>query len=112
MIGGKVLDPSALAAYVQGSLAIDSWLVTAAHTGIVLYVPQPVMTEFRAVYPGADLTDLLSYPWVIQAGFDWTDASDVAQLLIESPGWDGTAGHVVLVARHSGLRVVDRTGAG
>jgi len=25
-------------------------------------MPQPVMTEFRAVYPGADLTDLLSYP--------------------------------------------------
>jgi len=62
VIGGKVLDPSALAAYIQGSLAMDSWLVAAAQTGIMLYMPQPVMTEFRAVYPGADLTDLLSYP--------------------------------------------------
>lgn len=85
---------------------MDSWLVAAAQTGIVLYLPQPVMTEFRAVYPGADLADLLSYPWVIEAGFDWTDESDVAPLLAESPGWDGAAGHVVLVARRRGWPVL------
>lgn len=106
MIGGKVLDPSALVAYLRGSLALDSWLVAAAHTGIVLHIPAPVMAEFRAVYPGADLADLLSLPWVVQGEFDWGDAAKVARLLGDPGMWDGTVGHVILVARQRGWPVL------
>lgn len=66
MIGGKVLDPSALAEYVQGSIATDAWLATARATG----------------------------------------APKVAKPLAESGAWDGTAGHVVLVARQRGWPVL------
>ena len=37
MIGGKVVDPSALVAYVRGSVAVDSWLAVAKELGIVLF---------------------------------------------------------------------------
>ncbi len=36
MIGGKVLDPSALAAYVQGSIGMQARLAAAEITGTVL----------------------------------------------------------------------------
>jgi hypothetical protein len=43
VISGKVIDPSALVAYVRGvrgSVAMDSWLAVAKEVGIVLYVPR------------------------------------------------------------------------
>ena len=43
---------------------------------------------------------------MIEVGFDWPDASDVAQLLAESPGWDGAAGYIVLVASRRGWPVL------
>lgn len=46
MIGGKVVDSSALAAYVRGSVAMDSWLAVAKELGIVLYVPALAVIEF------------------------------------------------------------------
>ncbi|MDQ2884337.1 MAG: hypothetical protein M3Y48_25165 [Actinomycetota bacterium] len=57
MIGGKVVDPSALVAYVRGSVAMDSWLAVAKELGIVLYVPALAVIEVRticAVYPNTD----------------------------------------------------------
>lgn len=50
MIGGKVLDPSALVAYVQGSIAMDAWLVAATKAGIALYIPALAVREVHAVY--------------------------------------------------------------
>ncbi len=58
MIGGKVVDPSALVAYVRGSVAMDSWLAVAKELGIVLYVPALAVIEVRTVcvvYPYAIL---------------------------------------------------------
>ena len=49
MIGGKVVDPSALVAYVRGSLAMDSWLAVAKELGIVLYVPALAVIEVRTI---------------------------------------------------------------
>lgn len=101
MIGGKILDPSALASYVQGSLAMDAWLVVAAQTGIVLYLPTLALAEVRAVYPDAEphLAELLDHPWVIQGELSHLEAQEVARLLAASRAWDGTAGHVVFIAR-------------
>jgi hypothetical protein len=38
VIGGKVLDPSALAAQAQGSIAMPTWLAVTVPTGLVLYL--------------------------------------------------------------------------
>ena len=99
MIGGKVLDPSALAEYVHGSIAMDSWLDTARKRGVVLFLPDLALAEVVAVYPDADLTEVLGNPQVIHGDLNPADAVQVARLLRESRVFDATAGHVVLVAR-------------
>ncbi len=108
MIGGKVVDPSALAAHVGGSFAMAAWLAVANELGIVLYVPALAMGEVRAVYPDADalLSRLFAHPSVIHADLTRAEAWEVARLLAESEGWDGTAGHVILVARQRGWPVL------
>lgn len=108
MIGGKVVDPSALAAYVQGNMAIDAWLAVAKELGIVLYVPALAVAEAHAVFPAAEslLTRLLDHPSVIHAHLSREDAPVVARVLAESRAWDGTAGHVILTARQRGWPVL------
>jgi len=108
VIGGKVVDPSALAAYVRGSIAMDAWIAVAAQTGMVLYLPALPVAEVRAVYPDAesDLTDFLAYPSVVYAELSRVEATKVAGFLAESRAWDGTAGHVILVARQRGWPVL------
>lgn len=104
MIGGKVIDSSALAAYARGSVAMDAWLAVAAQVGLVLYLPALAMVEVRAVHPEAEpyLGQLLEHPSVIHAELTRTECRQVAQLLAESKTWDGTAGHVILAARQRG----------
>ncbi len=101
MIGGKVVDPSALAAHIGGSFAMATWLAVANKLGIALYLPALAMAEVRAVYPDADtlLSRLFTHPSVIHAELTRAEAREVARLLAESKAWDGTAGHVILVAR-------------
>ncbi|MBV9314696.1 MAG: hypothetical protein JO100_13430 [Pseudonocardia sp.] len=108
MIGGKVVDPSALAAHVEGSFAMATWLAVANEVGIVLYVPALAMGEVRAVYPDADavLSRLLTHPSVIHAELTRAQAREVARLLAESQAWDGTAGHMILIARERGWPVL------
>lgn len=48
MIGDKVLDPSALATYIQDSIAMDAWLVAATKAGIALYIPALAVAEVHA----------------------------------------------------------------
>ncbi|MBV9139824.1 MAG: hypothetical protein JO115_02680 [Pseudonocardiales bacterium] len=79
MIGGKVIDPSALVAYVRGSVAMNSWLAVAKEVGIVLYVPALAVIEVRTVcivYPHTDtlLSRLLDHPSVIHAELSAADA--------------------------------------
>lgn len=107
MIGGKVLDPSALAAQAQGSIAMQAWLAVTGPTGLVLYLPELVASEVQAVYPGNErLGRLLRFPTVYRAALSPVDASKVARLLAEAKAWDGTAGHVILVARQRGWPVL------
>lgn len=107
MIGGKVLDPSALAAQAQGSIGMEAWLAVAKVTGLVLYLPALAVVEAFAVYPeSARLGRLLRYPSVFQAELSRSDAPKVAQLLAEAKAWDATAGHVILVARQHGWPVL------
>jgi hypothetical protein len=111
VIGGKVIDSSALAAYVRGSVAMDSWLAVAKELGIVLYVPALAVIEVRTVctvYPHTDtlLARLLDHPSVIHSVLSSTDARKVIHLLDESGAWDGIAGHVILMARQRGWPVL------
>lgn len=107
MIGGKVLDPSALAAQAQGSIAMETWLAVTVPTGLVLYLPELAAAEAQAVYPGNErLGRLLRFPTVYRADLSRTDAPKVARLLTEAKAWDGTAGHVILVARQRGWPVL------
>ena len=108
MIGGKVVDPSALAAHVGGSFAMATWLAVAKELSIVLYVPALAMVEVRAVYPDADavLSRLLAHPSVIHTDLSRAQAREVARLLAQSGAWDGTAGHIILVARGRGWPVL------
>ncbi|MFP5022242.1 hypothetical protein [Pseudonocardia phyllosphaerae] len=64
MIGGKVLDASALAALVRGRLGVLAWLATARQLGIALYVPTLALTEVRTVLvdAGPQLAELLGHP--------------------------------------------------
>jgi hypothetical protein len=105
VIGGKVIDPSALVAYVRGSVAMDSWLTVTKEVGIVLYVPALAVIEIRTVcivYPNTDilLSRLLDHPSVIHAELSSTDALKVIHPLDETRTWDGITGQVILVARH------------
>lgn len=109
VIGGKVADPSALAAYARGdSIALQAWLATASDQGIALAVPSLALAEVRAVHPDAAevLSRLLDHPWVVDIYLTRGDAVQVDRLLRESQFWDGTAGHVILVARQRGWPVL------
>lgn len=111
MIGGKVVAPSALVAYVRDSVAMDSWLAVAKELGIVLYVPALAVIEVRTVcvvYPNTDtlLSRLLGHPSVIHSELSSAEALKVIGLLDESRAWDGIAGQVILVARQRGWPVL------
>lgn len=106
MIGGKVLDSSALAAYVRGaSIALLAWLATAQDQGSVLYVPSLALDEVHNVYPDAGelLHRLLDHPWVVEGG---PDRPEVAAFLAEAGVFDPTAAQVILVARQRGWPVL------
>ncbi|MGH4019192.1 MAG: hypothetical protein ACRDT0_08140 [Pseudonocardiaceae bacterium] len=86
MIGGKVVDASALAAYARGSVAMEAWLAVAAEVGLVLDLPALAVGEVRAVYPDAErqLSLFLRHPSVIHAELRRAEAREVARLLAES----------------------------
>lgn len=108
MIGGKVIDPSALVAHLRGSFAMASWLATARDRGLVLVIPLMALAEVQFVYPrsAARLDLLLGFPWVVELGLASPDTDRIDRLLAETNAWDGTAGHVILIARQRGWPVL------
>lgn len=104
MIGGKVLDASALAALVRGRLSAVAWFATAKATGLTLYLPSLALNEVRAVRPdaGPQLAEVLGHPSVVLGELDATAAGQVDQLLLDADVFDGCAGHVIYIARTRG----------
>ena len=104
MIGGKVLDPSALAVLIRGHLAAVAWFATANSMGIALYLPTLALAEVRAVRPdaGPELAEVLGHPSVVLGELDAAAAAQVDQLLGAVGVFDALAGHVVHVARQRG----------
>jgi hypothetical protein len=101
VIGGKVVDASALAALVRGRLSAVAWFATAKTTGLTLYLPALALAEVRAVRPdaGSQLAEALGHPSVVLGDLDAVGARDVDQLLLAADVFDGCAGHVTHVAR-------------
>lgn len=104
MIGGKVLDASALAALVRGRLSAVAWFATAETTGLTLYMPTLALHEVRAVRPdaGPQLAEVLGHPSLVLGELDATTAAQVDQILDDAEVFDGCAGHVVHAARMRG----------
>lgn len=101
MIGGKVLDASALAALARRRHSALVWFDIAPALGLTLYLPSLALAEVRAVRPDAAplLADLLTHPSVIVGELDAATADQVDQLLLDADVFDGCAGHVAHVAR-------------
>ena len=101
MIGGKVLDASALAELARRRPAAFAWLRTARVLGIALYLPAFALAEVRAVRPDAAslLADLLTHPSVLIGELDAVLAEQVERLLLEANAFDALAGQVIHVAR-------------
>jgi predicted nucleic acid-binding protein len=112
VLGGKVLDASALVALVRGRLSMLTWIDVARTAGIPLYLPSLALSETRALRAdaGPDLADLLGHPWVVLGELDTTTARAVEQLLERATDSypssaatvevvDVLAGHVVHTAR-------------
>ena len=106
MIGGKVLDASALAALARRRPAALAWFDTARLVGIALYLPRLALEEVRAVRPDAGplLADLLTHPSVLLGEIDAATAYQIDQLLLAADVFDALAAHVVYVARQRGRR--------
>lgn len=104
MIGGKVVDASALAALVRGRPSAVAWFATAKTTGLTLYLPALALAEVRAVRPDAasELAEALGHPSVVLGELDALGAREVDQLLVVADIFDGCAGHVIHVARTRG----------
>jgi hypothetical protein len=104
VIGGKVLDASALAALVRGHLSAMAWFDTARALSVPLYLPTLALAEVRAVRPdaGPRLAEVLGHPSVVLGELDAVAADQVDQLLLAADVFDGCAGHVVHVARARG----------
>ena len=108
MIGGKVLDASALAALVRGRVSAAAWFSTARTLSLPLYLPTLALAEVRAVRPdaGAQLAEVVGHPSVVLGELDAVGAGEVDQLLMQADVFDGCAGHVVYVARSRGWPVL------
>lgn len=108
MIGGKVLDASALAALVRGHLGALAWVATARQVGIALYIPSLALTEVRAVLldAGPQLAELLGHPSVVLGELDADTAEGVRALLYTTETFDALAGQVVHVAAQRGWPVL------
>jgi len=101
VIGGKVVDASALAALVRGRLSAMAWFDTAWALSVPLYLPTLVLAEVRAVRPDAvpRLAEVMGHPSVVLGELDAVAADQVDQLLVTADVFDGCAGHVVYIAR-------------
>lgn len=78
VIGGKVVDASALAALVRGRLAAVAWFAAAKTTGLTLYLPALAVAEVRAVRPdaGSEIAEALGHPSVVLGELDAVGARE------------------------------------
>lgn len=108
MLGGRVLDPGALAAALDGTLVMSSWLSVARDAGMTFYVPELVRSEVAGLrrHQAALLQLLDEHSQLVVEALTDTDATAVEQLMSDAGVWDATAGAVVHTARRRGWQVL------
>ncbi|MDH6711218.1 hypothetical protein P3T27_007971 [Kitasatospora sp. MAA19] len=102
MIGGRILDTTALTAAAQGSLYMQALLATAHQRVIPLLVPASALADAAAsLKPDARhaLTAITQFPLLRLQPLDEADAlgSGILRATVD-PGSDTTAGHVAYLA--------------
>ncbi len=115
MIGGRVLDVSAVVGFSTGqSVYAEALVMTAIEENIVLAVPSAALARACALIPrghelGLDV--LLGLPCTVIDSLDTAQARTVGALLQQCgrPGGDIAAAHVVHCAQQRGWPVVTST---
>lgn len=114
MIGGRVLDVTAVVGFSTGqSVYAEALVMTAIEENIVLAVPSAALARACALIPrghelGLDV--LLGLPCTVVDSLDTARARALGALLQQGdePGGDIATGHVVHCARQRGWPVVTR----
>lgn len=108
MIGGRILDPGALAALLDGSIFMSSWLKVARTQTITLLIPGLVRAEVLGLRPhqAAVLQLLDTHPYVVDDELSRADAAAVERLLADAGLWDAPAAAVVYTARRRGWQIL------
>lgn len=108
MIGGRIIDPGALAALLDGSIYMSSWLTVARTDALTLFIPDLARAEVAALRPhqAALLQLLADNPQVVIEPLSRADADAVEQLLADAQVWDATAGAVVHAAHRRGWQII------
>lgn len=107
-LNGRVLDASAVAAWTEGGLAVQSWLAVARTLGLTMIVPHLATEEVAELRPEADaaLWRLKRHPQVLLARMDAARKAAIETLHEHQPVADVTAAWVVTLARERGWTVL------
>ncbi len=112
MIGGRVLDVSAIVGFATGaSVYTEALVMTAIEENIVLSIPSSALARAAALIPAGHelgLDVLLGLPCTVIDALDNAHARAVGALLQHSsnPQGDVTTAHVVLCAQERGWPIV------
>lgn len=103
-----MLDASAVAAWTEGGLAVQSWLAVAATLGLTMIVPNLAIEEVAELRPEADavLWRLKRHPQVLLARMDTTRKAAIEAIHQHQPLADVTAAWVITLARERGWAVL------
>lgn len=98
-VTGRVLDATALVAWIRGSLAMATWRSMAFEQLAMLLVPSLARTEALALFPeaGDHLDVLLRSPVTVVAEMTETDRLAALSRLDDGQGLDPLAVQVALV---------------
>jgi hypothetical protein len=109
VIGGRILDPSALAALIHGNLTVESWLGVAPALGMTIWVPELARTEVETLFPrtaGVLLQLLVEHPQVLIAAPTAADTAAAVDLLNHAGVFDAAAALTVHAARQRGWLIL------
>jgi hypothetical protein len=107
-LNGRVLDASAVDAWTQGGLAVQSWLAAAGALGLTMIAPNLALDEIGELRPEAEdvLWRLRRHPQVLLATMDAARKTAIEAVYEGQPPADVTAAWVVTVARERAWTVL------
>lgn len=97
---GLVLDTTAVAAYVAGSMHVHEPLLVAVEAGDRAAVPVACLIEAVRRDPDIELRDLLHHRQIVVATPDWADEDLLLDWTLHHDGREDLAAAAVLSYRH------------